>query len=109
MKNMSDNDFNFNALSYFTNFSIAGLIFFIVGTYLLTKYILRKKKRRIISLSKKSMTETDEGGDFYHLTTIGDGTYDVCKKMYDSLSGHEIMEIVVKGDELLEITKIIKK
>ena len=84
-------------------------LFFIVGTYLLTKYILQKKKRRTIPLSKKSMTETDEGGTFYHLTTRGGRTFNICYEMYYSLSGNEIIEEMVKGDELLEITKIMKK
>ena len=108
LTNMSDYNHNFNVYAYFTNLSLIGFIVFVISTWYLVHYLLKKEGRRVFSLSKKYALDFEEGTDYY-IETKENKRYNICKNMYDFLKGDETIEITVKGNEILKLLKIVEE
>ena len=109
--NLADYNYKFNVYACFTKLPYNALfIFFIIGTILLVIYFIKRKIRiATISIAKKYIVRGDES-DSYYLMDINGNEYGICKKVYDSLEGNEVIEVKIEDDDdMLEVLNIIKQ
>ncbi len=76
--------------------------------------IMRTKETMIITLTKKNILKKHSGKEgeiiyYYFHATIDNKNkvYETCKKLFDSLNGNETVQIVIRGDRILGLVKVI--